>query len=224
MTDSSFFVMLSIHMPTYYGEHFQLPQLVKRKLVFLGIFFAIVPFTLLSSILTLVALAKDDPETRPVWQSYTEFSQSGAQIYASLPAEVPQVAGTVVGQDARVLLVTNYLKRYNSPLIPHASFIVKTADKYDMDFRLITAIAQQESNLCKKIPPGSFNCWGWGIHSRGTLGFSSFEEGIETVTRGLKKEYIDKGFRTPEEIMSKYTPSSNGSWAIGVSEFMVAMQ
>jgi len=28
---------------------------------------------------------------------------------------------------------------------------------------------------------------GWGIHSKGTLGFSSFEEGIETYPRDLKK-------------------------------------
>ncbi|KKU47808.1 MAG: hypothetical protein UX67_C0028G0001, partial [Candidatus Woesebacteria bacterium GW2011_GWF2_46_8] len=100
----------------------------------------------------------------------------------------------------------------------------EAADRYELDYRLTTAIAQQESNLCKIIPPGSNNCWGWGIHSAGTLGFDSFEEGIETVSAGLRKEYLDKGFRTVEEIMSKYTPLSNGSWATGVTKFMSEME
>jgi hypothetical protein len=109
-------------------------------------------------------------------------------------------------------------------LEPYAPSIVDTADKYGLDFRLTTAIAQQESNLCKKIPPESNNCWGWGIHSQGTLGFSSFQEGIENVSKGLREEYLDKGFRTTEEIMSKYTPLSPGSWAEGVNKFMAEMQ
>ncbi len=98
------------------------------------------------------------------------------------------------------------------------------ADKYSLDFRLITAIAQQESNLCRIIPPGSHNCWGWGIHSESNLGFSSYEEGIETVSQGLKENYIDEGLTTPDQIMTKYTPSSNGSWAHGVNTFMSVMQ
>ena len=80
--------------------------------------------------------------------------------------------------------------------------------------------SQQESNLCKKIPSGTFNCLGWGVHSKGTLGFSSFEEAIEVVSKGLKENYIDEGLLTPEEIMTKYTPHSDGSWAYGVNLFM----
>ena len=104
-----------------------------------------------------------------------------------------------------------------------AEFIVATSDKYGLDFRLTTAIAQQESNLCKYIPSGSYNCWGWGIHSRGTLGFASYDEGIDIVSRGIKSEYIDKGYVEPLDIMSKYTPLSNGSWAEGVTKFLSDM-
>ena len=107
---------------------------------------------------------------------------------------------------------------------PFASEIVETSDRYGLDYRLTTAIAQQESNLCKKIPPESNNCWGWGIHSRGTLGFASFSEGIDEVSRGIRKKYLDKGFLSIEEIMGKYTPLSNGSWAEGVTKFMAEME
>lgn len=149
---------------------------------------------------------------------------SGVRVFASLPALTPSVYGAVEAKDARPEIIRGYLEYYKSPLVPHAEFIVETADKYELDFRLITAIAQQESNLCKIIPPNTYNCWGWGIHSRGTLGFESYEQGIETVSKGLKEEYINKGYLTPEQIMSKYTPMSNGSWARGVNQFMSEME
>jgi hypothetical protein len=105
------------------------------------------------------------------------------------------------------------------------NYMVQKSDEYGLDYRLIPAIAQQESNLCKIIPPETYNCWGWGIHSRGTLGFNSYEEAIETVMQGLKKEYIDKGYTTPDTIWTKYTPGSpDGAWAKGVNQFMSAME
>jgi hypothetical protein len=56
------------------------------------------------------------------------------------------------------------------------------------------------------------------------LGFNSYSDAIETVSKGLKNNYIDEGLVTPDEIMTKYTPSSNGSWAHGVNEFMSEMK
>jgi len=82
----------------------------------------------------------------------------------------------------------------------------------------------QESNLCKHIYPGSYNCWGWGIYGNKVTRFSSYEEAIETISRGLKKNYIDKGYTTPEEIMRKYTPPSDGSWAFGVNTFLKVIE
>jgi hypothetical protein len=94
------------------------------------------------------------------------------------------------------------------------------ADKYTVDWRLITAIAMKESGLCRVIPQGSHNCWGWGIHSKGTLGFDTYEEGIEIVTRGLKEKYIDLGLVTPEKIMTKYAHPDSTTWAEGVTAYM----
>ena len=180
------------------------------------IFFAVTPLTIGISLFSLLSLNKTPVEKAPAF--------SGIRVYASLPSVFPTVDGTIETGDARPELVREYLNRYGSVLSPLSPLIVEIADRYSLDYRLVTAIAQQESNLCKLIPPGSFNCWGWGIHSQGTLGFSSYEQGIETVSKGLKEEYIDKGFVTIEEIMSKYTPLSNGSWALGVSTFMGEME
>ncbi len=152
-------------------------------------------------------------------------AKTGVRVYASLPNEFPKISATAEVADARPELVRNYLRRYKSPLENLSSYIVQKSDEYGLDFRLIPAIAQQESNLCKIIPPETYNCWGWGIHSRGTLGFDSYEEAIDTVMTGLKKEYIDKGLTTPDTIWKKYTPGSpDGAWAKGVNQFMADMQ
>ena len=126
--------------------------------------------------------------------------------------------------DGRGLIVTNYLKRYNSPLLPHAEEIVSISDKYGLDWRLLVAIAQQESNLCKKIPKDSYNCWGYGIYGDLVTRFDSYPDGLDTVARGLKRNYLDRGLKTPEEIMAKYTPPSQGSWARGVNQFLEDIQ
>lgn len=128
--------------------------------------------------------------------------------------------GSAVAADARVLLVENYLKRYKSPLVPYSKLIVELSDTYGFDYYWIVAIGQQESNLCKKIPENSFNCWGYGIHARGTLRFESYEIALKSYAEYLKRAYFDKGLDTPELIMRKYCPSSNGSWAFGVKQFI----
>jgi len=140
---------------------------------------------------------------------------------------VAGVSITIEGTDARPDIVAAFLARYNSPLQPYdhfAKYIVDTADKYGVDYRLIPAIMMQESNLCKAIPEGSYNCLGFGIHARGTLGFDSYEESIDRATRELKKNYIDQGLDTPAKIMTKYTPGSNGSWEASVNQWISEME
>jgi hypothetical protein len=194
-----------------------------KNIVLIFFFFTLTPLVLGVSLFSLVSLNKFKPglETQV---TATDINHSGIKIFASLPSEIPTISGTANAADARNEIIKQYLSRYNSPLEPYANLLVTTADKYKIDFRLLTAIAQQESNLCKIIPPDSHNCWGWGIHSKGTLGFSSYEEAIDTVSKGLKEEYIDKGYTTPDQIMSKYTPLSNGSWASGVNTFLTEME
>jgi hypothetical protein len=190
-----------------------------KNMFFMVIFFTIAPLTLGVSMFAILSFETD--KTLEV----TEPAKTGIRVYASLPSEFPKVSDEIEATDARPEIVRQYLKRYNSPMVHLAGYLVEKADEYGMDYRLLPAIAQQESNLCKIIPPDTYNCWGWGIHSRGTLGFDSYEEAIDTVMTGLKKEYIDKGLTTPDTIWKKYTPGSpDGAWAKGVNQFMADMQ
>lgn len=195
-----------------------------KNLILVVVFFAITPVTLGISLYSLFSLKSTSLIPPIVDTNLISSPQSGVRVYASLPIKQSVISDSVESGDARSEIIRQYLESYSSPLTPYSEFIVSVADQYSLDFRLITAIAMQESNLCKIIPPGSYNCWGWGIHSEGTLGFNSFAEGIETVSKGLREEYLDKGYSTVEEIMSKYTPLSNGSWAHGVNQFMTEMQ
>jgi len=122
--------------------------------------------------------------------------------------------------DIRVANLKYFFRKYDSVLYDQSDYIVKMADQYTLDYRLIPAIAMQESGLCKHVYEGSHNCWGWGIYGNKVTRFDSYEEAIETISRGIKKNYIDKGLTTPEAIMRKYTPPSDGSWAFGVNTFL----
>lgn len=140
-----------------------------------------------------------------------------------------QLVTTVIeSEDARDQIIAKFLERYNSPMKPYDFYgkkIVEIADRYEIDFRLLPAIAMQESNLCKTVNPGApHNCLGFGIHKSGTLDFDSYEDGFERAGRELKAYYIDRGLVTVEQIESKYTPSSNGSWASSVNQWMAEMR
>jgi hypothetical protein len=131
-----------------------------------------------------------------------------------------KIIDNVVMDDARPLLLKKYLEKYKSPLAPYSDLIIRLSKTYGYEYYWIVAIAQQESNLCKKIPENSYNCWGYGIHKSGTLRFDNYELAIQSYAEYLKREYFDKGLNTPELIMKKYCPSSNGSWAYGVNQFI----
>lgn len=122
--------------------------------------------------------------------------------------------------DGRSANLKIFFRKHASPLYDYADLIVEESDKNGFDYRLLPAIAMQESTLCRAIPFNSHNCWGWGIYGNTVLRFSSYEEAIKTVATGIKREYLDKGLTTASRIMAKYTPSSNGSWAYAVNSFL----
>lgn len=202
----------------------------KDKFLALIYFLFFAPILILSEIalLTKVGFLADSSSDNHLVATIDVLAEESwglsSQTLSSGGLSSATIRTNVVVADARPVLIRDYLRKYRSPLVPYADLIFATSQKYGLDYRLLIAIAQQESNLCKKIPPGSHNCWGWGIHSRGTLKFSSYPEAIEEVARGLKEEYIDKGLTTPEEIMRKYTPLSDGSWAFGVRQFMQELE
>jgi len=143
-------------------------------------------------------------------------------------AEVKGVQTIIETDDSRSAIIAKFLERHNSPMVPYDHYgqkLVEIADRYNLDFRLLPAIAMQESNLCKNThSEAPHNCLGFGIHEKGTLDFDTYESGFERAGKELRAFYVNQGRITPEQIMKKYTPSSDGSWADSVNQWMAEMR
>ncbi len=105
--------------------------------------------------------------------------------------------------DTRAERIEAYFGTWNLPLAEHAEFMVETADKYNLDWRLIPAIGMRETT------GGKFACYnnpfGWGSCK---IKFDNFEEAIETLARNLagenpRTEMYYKG-KTSEEKLHFY--------------------
>lgn len=158
---------------------------------------------------------------------YQPIAARANEVIASpqMPQNEQLAIDIVDVQDARSEAIKQFILRHNPTLLEEEpnfhEELVTIADEEGLDFRLLPAIAMNESGLCRVIPENSHNCLGLGVHSRGTWGFPSYGENFATAAKILKKNYIDKGLVTPELIMTKYTPSSpNGAWAKAVNQFM----
>lgn len=195
-----------------------------HKAIWLATFLFGAPAIIVWSIFLLLYTTKKPPTTI---LSSSQVLGASNEVFSAADDTLTKISGEVSTADARSLILKRYLEERNSDLATHSDLLVKTADKYDIDFRLLVAIARQESNLCKIIPINSYNCWGFGIYGDKVTRFESYEQGIEIVSKTLKIHYIDKGLKTPEEIMRKYTPPSvaiGGPWAKGVNQFLSELE
>ncbi len=126
--------------------------------------------------------------------------------------------------DKRAQVLKDYLAKYNSPLENSAVDFIEAADKHQLDWKLVVSIAGTESTFGKFIPGGhdplysSYNGWGWGVYGDNSLGFRSWKDAIFTISKGLKDDYVDKGYTEPFSMNRKYAASK--TWGAHVNYFM----
>jgi len=149
--------------------------------------------------------------TSPDWAMMSSHLSSNLSIH-NLPE--------IIEPDVRVDKLRTFLKKVDSPLVDYSSQMVKTADKYGLDWRLIPAISGAESSFGKFMPKGSFNAYGW---NSGAARFLSWEQSFEKVAKVLKEKYIDRGLNTPTKIASIYCHSSV-TWIKNVTSFMAQIE
>jgi len=118
--------------------------------------------------------------------------------------------------DYRTKKLQLFLEKYNSPLSEYAAEFVIYADRYRIDWRLVTAISGVESTFGKHIPQGSYNAYGW---NNGDYKFKSWPDSIEHVTKTLREKYLDKNADTITKIARRYAPPSS-TWGKNVVFFM----
>ncbi len=194
-----------------------------RKFLLCLLFFGLCPFVLgFSLYFSTLSFSNLSAENSGKVLGESNFSSGFGEDSALNPGVV---ASVIRAEDSTPVIIENYLRYFNSPLLPYKDKILTEAKAYGVKPQLIVAIAQQESNLGKKSPENCFNAWGWAIHENGTLCFTSWNESIETVTAGIAKSYCAKGLcDDPCEMMKKYTPKSNGSWCLAVKQFLNDME
>jgi hypothetical protein len=180
------------------------------------------------SILALLPSLKFHSNTSTLSQNYSYLNSKPTKetiIFAALPETRLETQTSFKTADARTEIVRQYLARHKSELEPHSELIVQLADQYNFDYRWLVAIAQQESNLCKKIPENSYNCWGWGIYGDKVTRFDSYEDALRKIAPQFKQTFLkDEHLKDPYKVMETYTPPSDGSWAFGVLQFFKELE
>ena len=109
------------------------------------------------------------------------------------------------------------LTKYNSPMIGLEDVLIKTAEKYGLDWTLMAAIAGTESSFAKRMPHNCNNPYGWGIYGTNKICFESLEASIEGVASGLAKKY---NISSIESIARTYNKVSTQGWISHTTFFM----
>jgi hypothetical protein len=150
-------------------------------------------------------------------------SKTFAQEFSAGSSAALMKPNTEKTTDSRVTILREYLEQYNSPLASHAKTFVETADKYNLDWKFVAAISGLESTFGREIPYNSFNGWGWGIFGDNMIRFSSWDEGIETVSEGLRNKYMNRWGAQDVYAIGKFYASSP-TWAQRVTYFMDSIE
>lgn len=117
--------------------------------------------------------------------------------------------------DERVEALQNIFKKYDSPLTDYAYVYIKYADQNEIDWKLLPAISGLESTFGRFYLPGTYNAYGWG---GGYIYFTSWEDGIATISQALKTNYYNRGADNVYEIGPIYAESP--TWAVRVDGLM----
>jgi hypothetical protein len=148
--------------------------------------------------------------------------QTFAQNVAGNSAKISYNSGNNTELDdyfQKRLAIRKVMERYQSPLIDSVDDFMTTCITYKLDCYLLPAITGTESTFGRFIYPNSYNGFGWG---RGMIMFKNWSEAINTVGKGLRENYINKGAQTTDQIGHIYAESP--TWSSKVNRFMAELR
>lgn len=143
-------------------------------------------------------------------------------------AATPTVTGAApVAADAA--RIDAYLMTKASPMVGQGAAFIASGGAWKIDPRLLVAISGAESNF-GQITCAPFNAWGYGCPN-GPYRFTSWADGIDTVAKGLRTNYLSEGRTSVALINLKYAPIGaandptglNNNWTINVSKFLTEL-
>jgi hypothetical protein len=156
-----------------------------------------------------------------------------AGAVAASNAVAASAAGTAAPASASTLPsaaeIDAYLAGKGSPMAGQGSAFLASGGRWQIDPRLLVAIAGAESNF-GSITCAPFNAWGYGCPN-GPYEFTSWADGIDAVAQGLRTNYLAEGRTSVALINLKYAPIGaandptglNNNWTINVSRFLIEL-
>lgn len=120
--------------------------------------------------------------------------------------------------------LAGYLRRKGSPLADHVPDIIRSANRYRVDPRLLVAISGAETSFATNgRGPKVHNAWGIGPGRS----YGSWGEGIDYTAKLLRESYIGQGRKSVEAIQRKWAPigvendprNMNSVWTRNVAQF-----
>jgi hypothetical protein len=108
--------------------------------------------------------------------------------------------------------IDTYLSEQGSPIAGNGAVFFSSGVQFDVDPHLIVAISGQESHFGRDLgqpraacSARSSNAWSW-FFGRSRMcrdsNFTSFADGIQRVTSGIRRLYLDQGAHTIPEILA----------------------
>lgn len=125
----------------------------------------------------------------------------------------------VLSKEAKASAINAYFEDRGMPLAGHGMGLVLAAEKYDLDYRLLAAIAVRETtggeHACPKTYQRTgdmgykYNVFGWGSCK---IKFKSYEHGFEILAKNLSGNNPNTAFhyedKNTKEILQAYNPPS----------------
>lgn len=172
--------------------------------------------------------AKNKPVAITPYLLHSSLTLTGAEEVEKSTSTGKMLSAVVSAEDGRHLLLNNFL--LGSPLEPYTNLFISEADKYNIDYRLIPAIAMCESNLGKHIPSqDSFNAYGIAVYTGQNSGakFTDWPSSIKWVYKFINDKFMKNNIIDIKEIGATWAPPSvekGHSWANCVEKFMRSIQ
>jgi hypothetical protein len=131
------------------------------------------------------------------------------------PIEIAKENSAIITQEEvarkeKAEAIDSYFKSHDAPLEGYGMKFVLEAEKNNLDWRLLPAIAMRETTggkqMCKN-PKAPNNAFGWGSCK---MGFSSIDKSIEHIAKSISGNNPNlKAYKigmTSGEILKKYNP------------------